>query len=139
MPSVKKSTWYLPRITSRIGLADLGNAPRIFKRLSKNSVPLTSLAFTTFLMLVGILLLFIIPEVMTDFTIVSTVSAILVIFTWSTILASYIAYRKTRPDLHAQSRYKMPGGLPVAWLSLAFLTFVLCLPALRPDTRLALH
>lgn len=120
MPSVKKSTWYLPRITSRIGLDDLGNAPRIFKRLSKNSVPLTSLAFTTFLMLVGVLLLFIIPAVMTDFTIVSTVSA---------ILASYIAYRKTRPDLHAQSRYKMPGGLPVAWLSLAFLTFVLCLPA----------
>jgi D-serine/D-alanine/glycine transporter len=120
------------------GLADLGSAPGLFRRLSKNSVPLISLAFTTFLMLLGVLLLFIIPEVMTAFTIVSTVSAILVIFTWSTILASYIAYRKTRPDLHAQSQYKMPGGLPVAWLSLAFLAFVLSLLALRPDTRLAL-
>lgn len=120
------------------GLADLGNAPGIFRRLSKNSVPLISLAFTTFLMLLGVLLLFIIPEVMTAFTIVSTVSAILVIFTWSTILASYIAYRKTRPDLHAKSRYKMPGGVPMAWFSLAFLAFVLFLLALRPDTRLAL-
>lgn len=120
------------------GLADLGSAPGIFRRLSKNSVPLISLAFTTFLMLLGVLLLFIIPEVMTAFTIVSTVSAILVIFTWSTILASYIAYRKARPDLHAQSRYKMPGGVPMAWFSLAFLAFVLCLLALRPDTRLAL-
>jgi D-serine/D-alanine/glycine transporter len=89
-------------------------------------------------MLLGVLLLFIIPEVMTAFTIVSTVSAILVIFTWSTILASYIAYRKARPDLHAQSRYKMPGGVPMAWFSLAFLAFVLFLLALRPDTRLAL-
>ena len=68
----------------------------------------------------------------------STVSAILVIFTWSTILASYIAYRKKRPDLHASSVYKMPGGVPMAWFSLAFLAFVLCLLALRPDTRLAL-
>ena len=76
---------------------------------------------------------------MTAFTIVSTVSAILVIFTWSTILASYIAYRKKRPDLHAKSTYKMPGGVPMAWFSLGFLAFVLCLLALRPDTRLALY
>ncbi|MCY1364562.1 D-serine/D-alanine/glycine transporter [compost metagenome] len=75
---------------------------------------------------------------MTAFTIVSTVSAILVIFTWSTILASYIAYRKKRPELHAKSAYKMPGGVPMAWFSLAFLGFVLCLLALRPDTRIAL-
>ena len=75
---------------------------------------------------------------MTAFTIVSTVSAILVIFTWSTILASYIAYRKKRPELHAQSAFKMPGGVPMAWISLAFLGFVLCLLGLRPDTRIAL-
>lgn len=120
------------------GLADLGDAPGIFRRLSKSSVPFISLAFTTLLMLLGLVLLFVVPEVMTAFTIVSTVSAILVIFTWSTILASYIAYRKKRPDLHAQSLYKMPGGVPMAWFSLAFLGFVLCLLALRPDTRLAL-
>ncbi len=58
--------------------------------------------------------------------------------TVSTILASYIAYRKKRPDLHAKSLYKMPGGVPMAWFSLGFLAFVLGLLALRPDTRLAL-
>jgi len=97
-----------------------------------------TLGLTVISMLLGVLLLFIVPEVMTAFTIVSTVSAILVIFTWSTILASYIAYRKKRPDLHEKSHYKMPGGLPMAWISLGFLAFVLCLLALRPDTRLAL-
>jgi len=120
------------------GLADLGDAPGIFGRLSKRSVPFISLAFTTLLMLLGLVLLFVVPEVMTAFTIVSTVSAILVIFTWSTILASYIAYRKKRPDLHARSLYKMPGGVPMAWFSLAFMAFVLGLLALQPDTRLAL-
>ncbi|WP_330216158.1 amino acid permease [Pseudomonas sp. AM8] len=121
------------------GLADLGDAPGIFARLSKSSVPFISLAFTTLLMLLGLVLLFVVPEVMTAFTIVSTVSAILVIFTWSTILASYIAYRKKRPDLHARSLYKMPGGVPMAWFSLAFMACVLGLLALRPDTRLALY
>ncbi len=120
------------------GLANQDSAPGIFRRLSGNSVPLLSLAFTTLLMLVGVLVLFIVPEVMTAFTIVSTVSAILVIFTWSTILASYIAYRKKRPELHAKSAYKMPCGVPMAWFSLAFLGFVLCLLTLRPDTRIAL-
>ncbi len=48
------------------------------------------------------------------------------------------ALAQKRPDLHALSRYKMPGGVPMAWFSLAFLRFVLCLLALRPDTRLAL-
>jgi len=120
------------------GLADLGDAPDIFRRLSNSSVPFISLAFTSLLMLLGLVLLFVVPEVMTAFTIVSTVSAILVIFTWSTILASYLAYRKKRPDLHAQSTYKMPGGVPMAWFALAFLAFVLGLLALRPDTRLAL-
>ncbi|BAQ75478.1 amino acid permease-associated protein [Pseudomonas sp. Os17] len=120
------------------GLSDQGNAPRLFKHLSRHSVPVTSLAFTCLLMLLGVLLLYIVPEVMTAFTIVSTVSAILVIFTWSTILASYIAYRRKHPELHARSRYKMPGGVPMAWFALAFLLFVLGLLALRPDTRLAL-
>ncbi|MGE8349812.1 MAG: amino acid permease [Pseudomonas protegens] len=120
------------------GLADQGNAPRLFKRLSRHSVPVISLAFTSLLMLLGVLLLYVVPEVMTAFTLVSTVSAILVIFTWSTILASYIAYRKKHPELHAGSQYKMPGGVPMAWFALAFLLFVLALLALRPDTRLAL-
>ncbi|MEN5093853.1 amino acid permease [Pseudomonas protegens] len=120
------------------GLADQGNAPRLFKRLSGHSVPVISLAFTSLLMLLGVLLLYVVPEVMTAFTLVSTVSAILVIFTWSTILASYIAYRKKHPELHAASQYKMPGGVPMAWFALAFLLFVLALLALRPDTRLAL-
>ena len=45
------------------GLADLGDAPGVFRRLSNSSVPLFSLAFTTVLMLLGLVLLFVVPEV----------------------------------------------------------------------------
>lgn len=56
-------------------------------------------------MLVGMLVLLVVAEVMKAFTIVSTVSAILMIFTWSTILASYFAYHKKASELYAKSAY----------------------------------
>lgn len=120
------------------GLAERGNAPAIFGRLSRLSVPAWSLLFSGLCMLVGLTLLFVIPEVMTVFTLISTVSAVLVIFTWSMILAAYIAYRRADPAAHQRSTFKMPGGVPMAGLTLGFLLFVLSLLALEADTRAAL-
>lgn len=120
------------------GLADRRIAPALFGRLSAAGVPVYSLLFSGICMLAGLTLLFIIPEVMTVFTLISTVSAILVIFTWSMILAAYIAYRKKNPAAHLRSSFKLPGGVATARLTLAFLFFVLGLLALKPDTRVAL-
>ncbi len=120
------------------GLAERRNAPALFARLSALSVPVYSLVFSGVCMLIGLSLLFIIPEVMTVFTLISTVSAILVIFTWSMILAAYLAYRKRNPSAHDASAFKLPGGVPMAITTLGFLGFVLVLLALQPDTRLAL-
>ncbi len=50
------------------------------------------------------------------------------------ILFSYLRYRRTRPQLHAQSHYRLPGGVPMAWLVFAFFVFVLVLFAQAPDT-----
>lgn len=121
------------------GLALRKMAPAGFGRLSARGVPVFGVAFSGVCMLIGLALLFVIPEVMTVFTLISTVSAILVIFTWSMILASYISYRRKDPKAHHQSRFKMPGGAPMAWGTLAFLVFVLGLLALKPDTRVALY
>jgi len=120
------------------GLAERRNAPGIFGRLSRLSVPVYSLLFSGICMFVGLTLLFVIPEVMTVFTLISTVSAVLVIFTWSMILAAYIAYRRVNPAAHQRSAFKMPGGVPMAAATLAFLLFVLSLLALEADTRAAL-
>ncbi|MFD2640908.1 amino acid permease [Pseudomonas japonica] len=120
------------------GLAERRNAPAIFGRLSRLSVPAYSLLFSGACMFVGLTLLFVIPEVMTVFTLISTVSAVLVIFTWSMILAAYIAYRRANPAAHQRSAFRMPGGVPMAVLTLGFLLFVLSLLALEADTRAAL-
>ncbi|MCS5946536.1 hypothetical protein LNP25_22405 [Klebsiella variicola subsp. variicola] len=54
-----------------------------FRILSRNTrIPVRSLLFSCFCMLIGTLLLFPVPNVMTLFTIVSTLAAIMVVFSW---------------------------------------------------------
>lgn len=110
-----------------------------FRILSKtSSIPVRSLFFSCFSMLSGTLLLFLVPNVMTLFTIVSTLAAILVIYSWAMILFAYLIYRKKRPELHAQSVFKMPAGIAMSWLTLAFFAFTLFIMLFDPDTLAAL-
>jgi D-serine/D-alanine/glycine transporter len=69
---------------------------------------------------------------------VSTVSALCYIFVWSIILASYLAYRKRRPEQHAVSPFKMPGGIPMVWVVYAFFAFILWALTTQPSTLIAL-
>lgn len=84
------------------------------------------------------MLIYLIPNVMTVFTLVTTVSAILFMFVWTIILCSYLVYRKRRPALHKKSIYKMPAGIFMSWVCMAFFAFVLVLLTLESDTRQAL-
>lgn len=126
--------------TSRMlfGLSQQGDAPKRFSVLSKRAVPSAGLLFSCICLLSGVVLIYLIPNVMTVFTLVTTVSAILFMFIWSIILCSYLAYRKKRPQLHADSQYKMPWGIVMCWICLAFFAFVIVLLTLQPDTLQAL-
>ncbi len=126
--------------TSRMlfGLAEQGVAHSRFARLSSRSVPVSGLLFSCLCLLAGIALIYLIPNVMTVFTLVTTVSAILFMFVWSIILCSYLVYRKKRAHLHAASVFKMPAGKMMCWTCLVFFAFVLVLLTLQPDTRQAL-
>ncbi|WP_370556380.1 D-serine/D-alanine/glycine transporter [Edwardsiella tarda] len=126
--------------TSRMlyGLAQSGLAPRRFARLSRRSVPAAGLFFSCLCLLGGVVLLYLIPNVITVFTLITTVSAVLFMFVWSIILCSYLVYRRRYPQRHAASQYKMPLGIVMSWLCLAFLFGVLILLTLENDTRQAL-
>jgi D-serine/D-alanine/glycine transporter len=54
-------------------------------------------------------------------------------------MVCYIRYRKLRPELHAQSTFKMPGGVFMSYVVIAFLMFTLVILALEPDTLKALY
>ena len=126
--------------TSRLlfGLARGNAAPQVLGELSRSKIPLKGLILSGFCMLCGALVLFITPGVMAAFTLLSTMSAILLIFIWSMIVCSWLAYRKNRPDLHHRSRYKMPAGRLMSYACLAFFLFMLVVFSLQPDTRTGL-
>jgi D-serine/D-alanine/glycine transporter len=126
--------------TSRMlfGLAEENHAPKAFARLSRAAVPSRGLLFSCFCLLLGATLVYVIPDLVTAFTLVTTLAAVLFMFVWSLILFAYIAYRRKRPQLHEASDYKMPGGVFMCWACLVFFVFVLVLLGLQPDTRQAL-
>ena len=127
--------------TSRMlfGLAMDGDAPSKFKNLSRRSVPSNGLIFSCICLLAGALVIYVVPNLMEAFSLITTVSATLFMFVWTMILLSYLAYRKKRDHLHRASKYKMPGGKVMVWVCLTFFVFILALLALETDTRQALY
>ncbi len=126
--------------TSRMvfGLATFNFAPKAFQKLNSRQVPVNALMFSCIFLLAGVVLLYAGQSIIEAFTMVTTVSALLFIFVWSIILASYLQYRRKRPDLHEQSNFKMPGGRAAVVMVFAFFAFVLWALAQQPDTAMAL-
>ena len=126
--------------TSRMiyGLATSKLAPKALGKLNKRKVPVNSLFFSCVFLLAGVVLLYAGQSIIEAFTIVTTISALLFIFIWSVILASYLQYRRKRPDLHEKSTFKMPGGRAAVVMVFAFFAFILWALAQEPDTAAAL-
>ncbi|MGX1019624.1 D-serine/D-alanine/glycine transporter [Pseudomonas sp. Y3 TE3536] len=126
--------------TSRMlfGLAQEGDAPRAFEKLSRRAVPANGLYFSCTCLLLGAVLIYLVPDVVEAFTLVTTVSAVLFMFVWTLILLSYLSYRKRRAALHLASKYKMPGGRFMCYVCLVFFAGILVLLSLEDDTRAAL-
>ncbi|ONG41939.1 amino acid transporter [Alkanindiges hydrocarboniclasticus] len=126
--------------TSRMlfGLAKDKQAPSFFERLSRVAVPANGLVFSCVLIMFGALLQYFVPNTITAFTLVTTLSTILFICVWIIVLLSYIKYRKTRPQLHEASKFKMPGGIAMCYTVIAFFIFTVFILILEPDTRQSL-
>ncbi|MCC6864372.1 MAG: amino acid permease [Rhodobacteraceae bacterium] len=126
--------------TSRMvyGLSKKGDAPALLGKLSHRHVPVNALVFSCIFLLSSLVLLFSGETVLAAFTLFSTIAALLSMFVWTMILVSYIAYRKKRPDLHAASTFKMPGGVPMCWAVLGFFAFLIWALTQRADTLNAL-
>jgi D-serine/D-alanine/glycine transporter len=126
--------------TSRMifGLATDGLAPKALGQLNRRKVPANALFFSCIFLLSGVVMLYAGQSLLEAFTIVTTISALLFIFIWSIILASYVQYRRQRPDLHEKSSFKMPGGNAAVVMVFAFFAFVLWALGQEADTATAL-
>ena len=126
--------------TSRMlfGLAREGQAPQNLAQLSKRAVPAKGLLFSCAFIMAGAALQYFVPNTVEAFTLASSLCVILFISIWSIIMVCYIRYRKLRPELHAQSTFKMPGGIWMSYVVLVFLFFTLIILSLEADTLRAL-
>ncbi|MES2256733.1 MAG: amino acid permease [Pseudomonadota bacterium] len=126
--------------TSRMifGLATSRLAPSALGKLNNRRVPVNALFFSCVFLLSSVVLLYAGQSIIEAFTIVTTISALLFMFIWSIILASYVQYRRKRPDLHEKSTFKMPGGHAAVVMVFAFFAFILWALAQKPDTAVAL-
>ena len=107
------------------GLADEGSAPSVFRRLNRGGVPAPALLVTAPLLLTSVPLLYAGGSVIGVFTLITTVSSLLFMFVWTMIIVSYLVYARRHAERHAESTYKMPGGVATRWAVLAFFAFVI--------------
>lgn len=126
--------------TSRMlfGLSCETQAPSAFSKLNTRAVPANALYFSSVCLLLGAALQYFVPDTVKAFTLATTLSTILFICVWLIIMWSYIVYYKTRPELHAKSTFKLPGGLWTCWVVIAFLLSMIYVLSLEADTMQAL-
>lgn len=126
--------------TSRMvyGLAQEGDAPAAFGKLTRRRVPANALYLSGVFLLTGVIMVAVGGSIIEAFTIVTTISSLCFIFVWSIILLSYIVYRKRRPHLHEASTFKMPGGVAMCYTVFAFFAFLIWAFTQKHDTLQAL-
>jgi amino acid transporter, AAT family len=118
-------------------LAQHGEAPQNFGKVTKNGVPGIAVIASAGALLIGVVLNYIVPAKV--FTWVTSIATFGAIWTWGVILLSQIRYRKSLKLTEAKAlKYKMPLFPYTSYIALAFLAFVIGLMAYNPDTRIAL-
>jgi amino acid transporter, AAT family len=119
-------------------LANHGEAPEKFSKLTKNGVPGFAILASAAALLVGVVLNYIVPAKV--FAWVTSIATFGAIWTWAIILLSQIRYRKSlKQNEVKQLKYKLPLFPFTSYISLAFLGFVIILMAFSEDTRIALY
>ena len=119
------------------GLAEQGQAPQAFTKVSRNGVPWLTVVVMGIALGIGAILNVVIPEDV--FLVIASIATFATVWVWLMILLSHIAMRreierKNRPE----SAFKVPFWPVASWAATAGILFVIALLGWFPDTRVAL-
>lgn len=118
-------------------LAQQGESPKSFGRVTKNGVPGTAIIVSAVVLLFGVYLNYMKADKV--FTYVTSVATFGALWTWGTILITHISSRKKMSGQEKQNlTFKMPFFPLTSYFALAFLLFVMVVLGFSPDTRIAL-
>ncbi|MFB9798892.1 amino acid permease [Arthrobacter citreus] len=119
------------------GLAQQGQAPNSFAKVSRHGVPWMTVATMGAVLLAGVVLNALLPEDL--FKIIASIATFATVWVWLMILLSHIAMKREikRRGLPA-SEFGVPFWPAASYAALAFMAFIVVLLGIMPDTRVAL-
>lgn len=113
-----------------------GHAPKKFALVDSRGVPRRAVFFSSVLLLTAVPILLAGDNVIEAFTFVTSVASGFILFIWSMILVSYLAYLRLHPERHAASTFALPLARVAPWVVLAFFAFIAFTLLLAEDTRI---
>ncbi|MDF7680326.1 proline-specific permease ProY [Enterobacteriaceae bacterium ESL0689] len=120
------------------GMAEQGNAPKIFAKTSHHGIPWVTVVVMTVALLLAVYLNYVMPE--NVFLVIASLATFATVWVWIMILLSQVAFRRRlSADEIKALHFKVPGGVATTLLGLVFLVFIIVLIGYHPDTRISLY
>ena len=120
------------------GMANRGQAPRIFQKLSRNGVPWMTVVVMAGVLLIGVVLNYLIPE--NVFMIIASIATFATVWVWLMILLSQVAMRRKLSAAEIKALDFPVWGWPVApAFAIGFMVFILVMMGYFPDSRPAIY
>lgn len=120
------------------GMADKGQAPQVFQKLSRNGVPWMTVVVMAGVLLIGVLLNYLIPE--NVFLIIASIATFATVWVWLMILLSQIAMRRKLSTAEIKALDFPVIGWPYApAFAIGFMLFILVMMGYFPDSRPAIY
>ncbi|EXS23471.1 amino acid permease family protein [Acinetobacter baumannii 573719] len=120
------------------GMANRGQAPRVFQKLSRNGVPWMTVVVMAGVLLIGVVLNYLIPE--NVFMIIASIATFATVWVWLMILLSQVAMRRKLSTAEIKALDFPIWGWPYApAFAIGFMAFILVMMGYFPDSRPAIY
>ncbi|KXO86461.1 proline-specific permease [Acinetobacter venetianus] len=120
------------------GMANRGQAPQVFQKLSRNGVPWMTVVVMAGVLLIGVVLNYLIPE--NVFIIIASIATFATVWVWLMILLSQVAMRRKLSSAQIKELDFPVIGWPYApAFAIAFMVFILAMMGYFPDSRPAIY
>lgn len=119
-------------------MANRGQAPRVFQKLSRNGVPWMTVVVMAGVLLIGVVLNYLIPE--NVFMIIASIATFATVWVWLMILLSQVAMRRKLSTAEIKALDFPVIGWPYApAFAIGFMVFILVMMGYFPDSRPAIY
>lgn len=120
------------------GMAQSGQAPKVFTKISKNGVPWMTVIVMAGVLLLGVVLNYLIPK--NIFIIIASIATFATVWVWLMILLSQVAMRRKLSKEEIKALDFPVIGWPYApAFAIVFMLFILAMMAYFPDSRPAMY